>query len=124
MEIWLRVDNKKGKLKVGTPVHASIVGRQVPQALTVPSSALLTAQDGSTSVMVVGADGAAHSKPVTAGITDDGRVQITSGLTTADMVITSATTRFEDGTKVKVGAAGDANDDAKKPSRGQGWDDK
>jgi RND family efflux transporter MFP subunit len=113
VEIWLRVDNKKGVLKVGTPVRASIVGREAPQALTIPTSALLSAQDGSKSVMVVGEDGAAHSKPVTVGITDDGRVQITNGLTTADMVITSGNYALEDGTKVKVAAA-DA-DDTKKP---------
>jgi multidrug efflux pump subunit AcrA (membrane-fusion protein) len=114
VEIWLRIDNKKGGLKVGTPVHALIVGRETPQALTVPTSALLSAQDGSKSVMVVDADGAAHSKPVTVGITDEGRAQITNGLTTADMVIISGNYALEDGTKVKVGAA-DA-DDTKKPS--------
>jgi RND family efflux transporter MFP subunit len=113
VEVWLRIENKKGTLKVGTPVHASIVGRQVPQALIVPSSALLTAQDGSKSVMVVGADGTAHKKPVSVGIADDGNVQITSGLTTADMVITSGNYALEDGTKVKVGAADDT--DEKKP---------
>ena len=113
VEIWLLVNNKKGELKVGTPVHASIVGRQMAQALTVPTSALLTAQDGSKSVIVVGDDGAAHSKPVSVGITDDGRAQITSGLTTADMVITSGNYALEEGTKVKVGAA--EADDAKKP---------
>jgi hypothetical protein len=40
-------------------------------------------------------------------------VQITSGLTTADTVITSGNYALEDGTKVKVGPA-DA-DDTKKP---------
>ncbi|MFL6427106.1 MAG: efflux RND transporter periplasmic adaptor subunit, partial [Acidobacteriaceae bacterium] len=113
VEIWLRIENKKGTLKVGTPVHASIVGRQVPQALIVPSSALLTAQDGSRSVMVVGADGTAHKKAVSIGITDDGNVQITSGLTSADTVITSGNYALEDGTKVKIGAAEDS--DEKKP---------
>jgi len=113
VEIWLHIDNKKGALKVGTPVHAFIVGKQVQQALTVPTSALLTAQDGSKSVMVVGEDGAAHSKPVSVGITDDGRAQITNGLTTADMVITSGNYALEEGTKVKVGAV--EADEAKKP---------
>jgi RND family efflux transporter MFP subunit len=113
VEIWLRIENRKGTLKVGTPVHASIFGRQAKQALTVPSSALLTAQDGSKSVMVVGADGAAHSKPVSVGITDDGRVQITSGLTAGDMVITSGNYALDEGTKVKVGSA--EADDTKKP---------
>jgi HlyD family secretion protein len=120
VEIWLRIDNKKGTLKVGTPVHASIAGRQVPQALTVPASALLTAQDGSKSVMVVGADGAAHSKPVSVGITDDGRVQITNGLTTADMVITSGNYALEDGTKVQAGAAADADKGTKNPDAAKG----
>jgi RND family efflux transporter MFP subunit len=114
VEIWLLVNNKKGTLKVGTPVHASIVGRQAAQALTVPTSALLTAQDGSKSVMVVSEDGAAHSKPVSVGVTDGGRAQITNGLTTADMVITSGDYALEEGTKVKAGAP--EADDAKKPT--------
>ena len=114
VEIWLRIDNKKGELKVGTPVHASIVGREVQHALTIPLSALLTAQDGNKSVMVVGADGAARTKPVRVGITDAGRVQVTNGLTASDMVISSGNYSLEDGTKVTVGAATDA-DDANKP---------
>jgi RND family efflux transporter MFP subunit len=121
VEIWLRIDNKKGELKVGTPVHASIVGREARQALTVPLSALLTAQDGSKSVMVVASDGTARNKPVRVGITDAGRVQVTSGLTASDMVIGSGNYALEDGTKVTVGAAADA-DDANKP--GAAKDDK
>jgi RND family efflux transporter MFP subunit len=114
VEIWLRIDNKKGELKVGTPVHASIVGKEARQALTVPLSALLTAQDGSKSVMVVTSDGTARNKPVSVGITDAGRVQVTNGLTASDMVIGSGNYALEDGTKVTVGAATDA-EDANKP---------
>lgn len=121
VEIWLRIDNKKGGLKVGTPVHASIVGREARQALTVPLSALLTAQDGSKSVMVVASDGTARNKPVSVGITDAGRVQVMKGLIASDMVIGSGNYALEDGTKVTVGAATDA-DGANKP--GAAKDDK
>ena len=115
IEIWLRLENPDGALKVGTPVHASIVGRQVASALTIPSSALQTAPDGAKSVMVVGTDSTAHNKPVSVGLQDNGRVQIASGLTTGDMVITTGGYALQDGAKVKVGAAGDesAADDAK-----------
>jgi HlyD family secretion protein len=120
VEIWLRTENKKGALKVGTPVHAVIEGRKAAKALTVPLSALLTAQDGKKSVMVIGADGAAHGKPVTVGISNGEDVQILSGLTTADMVITSGNYALDEGTKVKVGAAGEEGaDDEKKPAAGE-----
>ena len=114
VEIWLRINNRNGELKVGTPVHALITGRQMPQALTVPTSAMLTAQDGGKSVMVIGADSVAHSRPVGVGIISGDRVQITSGLASSDMVITSGNYALEDGTKVTIGpAAGD--EDKKKP---------
>ncbi len=58
VEVWLRVDNKAGKFKAGTPVRTSITGRTVAKAIKIPLSAVLTAQDGSKSVMVVGANGA------------------------------------------------------------------
>ena len=77
VEVWLKIDNKTGKLKVGTPVKVSITGNTVAKARKVPASAILTAQDGSKSVMVVGDDGAAHRKPVTLGIEDGDDVQIT-----------------------------------------------
>ena len=33
VEVWLKIDNKTGKLKVGTPVKVSITGRTVAKAL-------------------------------------------------------------------------------------------
>ncbi len=67
VEVWLKIDNKAGKLKVGTPVKASDHRPDRREGVEVPASAVLTAQDGSKSVMVVGADGTAHRKPVTLG---------------------------------------------------------
>ena len=118
VEVWLKIDNKSGALKVGTPVKVSIEGRTVAQAWKIPAVALLTAQDGSKSVMVVGADGAAHRKPVTLGLQDAEDVQITAGLTPNDMVITGGAYGLDDGAKVKVGAA----DDDKAPAAGKGGD--
>lgn len=116
VEIWLNIDNKKSVLKVGTPVKVVITGRTVQDAWIIPQAAVLTAQDGGKSVMVVGADGNAHKKPVTLGISDDGQVQVLSGLTPNDMVITSGSYGLDDGTKVKIGAA--ESDDAAKPKAG------
>jgi multidrug efflux pump subunit AcrA (membrane-fusion protein) len=118
VEVWLKIDNKSGALKVGTPVKVSIEGRTVAQAWKIPAAALLTAQDGSKSVMVVGADGAAHRKPVTLGLQDAEDVQITAGLTPNDLVITGGAYGLDDGAKVKVGAA----DDDKAPAAGKGGD--
>jgi HlyD family secretion protein len=105
VEVWLKIENKAGRLKVGTPVKAVVTGRTVAQALTVPDSAILTADDGTKSVMVIGADGAAHKRPVTLGIDNGTDVQITSGLTLTDMVITGGSYGLDEGTKVKMGAA-------------------
>ncbi len=107
VEVWLRIDNKAGTLKVGTPVKVSITGRTVAQAWKIPASAVLNAQDGSKSVMVVGADGLAHSRPVTLGIADGDEVQVNGGLAPQDLVITSGDYGLDDGTPVKVGAAAD-----------------
>ena len=110
VEVWIKIDNKAGRLKVGTPVKVSITGRSVEKAWKVPAAAIITAQDGTKSVMVVGDDGTAHRKPVTTGIADADDVQITGGLAATDLVITGGAYGLDEGTKVKVGPA--ADDDA------------
>jgi HlyD family secretion protein len=104
VEVWLRLDNRDGLFKSGTPVHAWITGKTVSDALKVPLSAVLTAQDGSKSVMVVGSDGAAHRKSVTLGINNGEDVQILQGVIAQDMVITTGAYGLDDGTKVRVGS--------------------
>ncbi len=89
-------------------MKVSITGRNVAQAWKVPDSAILTADDGAKSVMVVGSDGAAHRKSVTLGIDDGKDVQIVSGLAPADLVITVAPYGLDEGTKVQVSAAAPA----------------
>ena len=62
VEVWVQAKNPHQELKPGTSVQVSMLARTIPDALVIPAAALLTAQDGSTSVMLAGADGRAHQK--------------------------------------------------------------
>ncbi len=104
VEIWLKLPNAKAAYKVGTPVHVVIKGHAISNALQVPTSALLPAPDGSTNVMLVGADNVAHLRAVKLGIRTQEMVQIVSGLSPEDNVITDGSYGLDDGTKVKLGS--------------------
>ena len=110
VQVWLKIDNKWGRLKVGTPVKVSISGRPVAHALTIPLSAVLTADNGDKTVMVV-SNGAAEPKPVQLGISNGKDVQVLSGLTVADLVITTGSYGLDKGTRVTVGPAPKADHD-------------
>lgn len=103
VEVWLRVENASGKFKAGTPVRTSITGVTVRKAVKVPLSAILTGQDGSKAVMVVGKDSKARKVAVTLGINDGQAVQITQGLNGSEMVVTTGAYGLDDGTQIHVG---------------------
>jgi RND family efflux transporter MFP subunit len=103
VEIWLKLPNRGGRFKVGTPVRASIRGATVPNAVQLPVGAVLPADDGSTNVLVVGSDGTAHKRPVKIGMRTADAVQILSGVTASDLVVTDGGYGLDNGTKVKVG---------------------
>jgi HlyD family secretion protein len=103
VEIWLKLPNPGGRYKVGTPVHAVINGHTIQNALQLPAAAILPADDGSTNVLVVGSDGAAHKHAVKVGLRTTERVQILSGVTSSDVVVTEGGYGVDDGTKVTVG---------------------
>ncbi len=69
-------------------------------ALAVPVAALLTASDGTTSVMVAGSDGRAHQKNVKTGIRTDALVQITEGLQAGDRVVATGAYGLPDNSKI------------------------
>ena len=119
IEIWLKADNKKGALKVGTPVKVSITGRTAENVLKVPVSSILTGENGSKSVMVIGSGSTAQKKSVQTGIQDGDDIQITQGLTAADMVITTGSYGLDKGTRVKIGKP---DEDEDKPAADKGDD--
>ena len=111
VEVWLKLPNKDGSLKVGTPVHAVIYGATIKDAMQVPAAAIVPSSDGGTSVMVIDADGKVHKKAVTVGIRTPLMVQILAGLEADDMVVTEGGYGLDNGTKVKVGKPGADDDD-------------
>lgn len=112
LEVWIRLDNRQGKYKAGTPAAISIKGTTVAKAVKIPMSSVLTAADGTKSVMLVGPDGAAHKQIVQLGITDGEDVQVIQGLGGSETVITTGAYGLDDGTKVKIGKAGEGEDKA------------
>ena len=120
LEVWVTVANKAGKYKPGTPVHVSLAARSLLDVVTVPNEALITTKAGTPAVMVVGPDNVAHQKDVKTGITDGHDTQVLSGVQPGDQVVTKGAYGMDDGTKVKIVAAG-AEDEA---ATGDAKDDK
>ena len=80
VEVWLRVENAKGTLKAGTPVHATITGRTVANALLIPAEAIQHRADGDGKfVMVIAPTAPPHKQPVTLGIQTTETMQILTG---------------------------------------------
>lgn len=102
VEVWVQVPNPDRQLKPGTPVHVTVNGRMAPNAIVVPMESLVTMPSGAKGVMVVGPDSVAHLKEVATDIEDNGMVQIVSGISAGDQVITKGAYALDDGTKVKV----------------------
>jgi multidrug efflux pump subunit AcrA (membrane-fusion protein) len=126
VEVWLEAKNPKHALKPGTSVQLSLTAQTVKDALVVPASSVITTPEGSTAVMLAGADGRAHQKTVKLGIRNGDDVQILDGVTASDKVVATGAFGLPDKTKIKIeaaeapegskeGAKEDAKPDAKAP---------
>jgi HlyD family secretion protein len=102
VEIWVQIKNANQLLKPGTSVLVSMLAHSIPDALIIPGTALLTAQDGATSVMQVSADDQANQKAVKVGIRQGDAVQIVEGLQAGDRVVASGAYGLPDKSKIKV----------------------
>jgi len=105
VEVWFEAKNPKHALKPGTSVQVSLTAQTVKDALVIPASSIITATDGTTSVMLAGTDGLAHHKTVKVGIRNGDDVQILEGVTTSDKVITTGAYGLPDKTRIKIAAA-------------------
>ena len=104
VEVWVEAKNPGQRLKPGTSVQVSMLVRTISDALVIPAASLLTAQDGTTSVMVVGSDNRAHHKSVKVGVRQGNEIQIVEGLQAGERVVASGAYGLPDNTKIKVEA--------------------
>jgi len=72
-----------------------------PEALVVPKSAIVVI-DGQSTCMVVSKDGVVEARPVQVGLRATTEVEITSGLTAGDAVISANASAFKTGQKVQT----------------------
>ena len=113
VEVWVQAKNPGEHLKPGTSVQVSMIARSVPDALAVPAAALLTAPDGTTSVMVAGSceksrnasDQCAHQKTVKTGIREGDQVQIVEGLKAGDRIVATGAYGLPDNSKITTAEA-------------------
>jgi HlyD family secretion protein len=102
VEVWVQAKNPGLRFKPGSSIQLSMLAQNIPDALVIPAASLLTAQDGSTSVMLAGPDGRAHQKIVRVGVRQGEQVQIVEGVKAGDQVVTSGAYSLPDNTKIKV----------------------
>jgi HlyD family secretion protein len=108
VEVWVQAKNPGERLKPGTSVQVSMIARSVADALAIPAASLLTAQDGTNSVMVAGScaksnnvsDQCAHQKTVKAGIREADRIQIVEGLKAGDRIVSTGAYGLPDDSRI------------------------
>src|SRR5437870_3934748 len=117
VEIWVQAKNPEQHMKPGASVQVSMLSQTVPDALVVPPSAILTAADGGTSVMVVGSDNRAHQKAVKTGIKQGDEIQIVDGVSEGEKVIASGAYGLPDNTKVTIEPGKESSQPEKSPGK-------
>ncbi len=95
-----RCPNSDGALVPGTFANVDLVLRSVPDALTVPSIAIIPELGGKK--VFIYADGTAEPRTVTTGIRTENEVQVIDGLVEGDLVITTAILQLRPGLEVEV----------------------
>jgi HlyD family secretion protein len=118
VEVWVQAKNPGQRLKPGTSVQLSMLARTISDALVIPVAGLLTGEDGTTSVMLVGSDNRAHQKAVKVGVRQGDQIQIVEGAQAGDRVVASGAYGLPDNTKIKLEEQQPQKDQTEKSSGG------
>lgn len=102
-EVWVRLGNEAGRLKMGGAVQVRIASQEHRNAVVVPTAAItLEASNGKEgTVIVVDAQNVAHETKVTTGLRAGDRTEIVSGLSGDETIVIEGNFALPDGTKVE-----------------------
>jgi membrane fusion protein (multidrug efflux system) len=100
LRVRARCPNSDGALIPGAFANVDLVLRSIPDALTVPSIAVIPELGGKK--VFVYEDGTAQPRSVETGIRSDTAVQITSGLDEGDLVIISGILQMQPGLEIEI----------------------
>lgn len=112
VQVWVQAVNPGERLKPGTSVRVSIVTAVLKNATVVPASAIYSSDEGGTVVYTVGADNIVHQKRVEVGVREPDKVQILSGVSPGEQVVTIGGLGLDDGSKVRIVKPGEADEEA------------
>lgn len=99
--------NQEGLLKPGSFARVNMVLEKFPDAIKIPSDAVLTDLEGNT--VFICKNGKAQSVRVTTGIRTNSEIQIIKGISAGDSLIVTGLLQLNDGSAVMVQRTQDSN---------------
>jgi len=111
VEVWITAPNPKEELRPGVTVSVAIKAETIQDATIVPAEAILNFDEGGQMVMVIDKDKVAHERRVVIGVRQGPNVQIVSGVSEGEMVVTVGGLGLEDKSKVVIQEATTTDDD-------------
>jgi multidrug efflux pump subunit AcrA (membrane-fusion protein) len=94
------IDNKNNNLRPGLMLNIDIILDEIEATMLIPEESVLTSEDFSY-VFVIEED-IAKLKEVNIGISSNGMIQILSGISSGDKVVTLGHEKLKDGSKIKI----------------------
>jgi multidrug efflux pump subunit AcrA (membrane-fusion protein) len=101
-EVWIKAPNSGDLLRPGASVQVSIVAETIPNAVVIPSTAILPSDEGSAKVLIFGTDSLAHERSIEIGIREPDRVQVLKGIEPGERVIVVGGLGLKDKAKVRI----------------------
>jgi len=102
VQVWAELANPGERLKPGANVRLRIVTETIPRALVIPATAILPGEEGGSAVLVVSADSTVRQKKIETGARDGPMVQILSGVSPGERVVTAGGVGLDDNSKVRI----------------------